>query len=588
MSHRASLALAVALAALVDTAAAGAQDAPADPPAPPAAGPAEVAPTPTPTGDGVAVDAGTPRRRRKKTETTDAGPSATSPPSTATSSATSTSKTPVAPVAPVVPPEVLAKARKLASDLRDALIKEPGSARDLEPLALSQPGDAVLNAEPALRSLLKIARARALLLQNRLDEAATVANDARSLVDALSGREQKALIGQLRYRQAEIEEAKAKGTVTSCGPLGLRRLSALEGKQARARVEQIAARYRHAVNAGERFWSRRAAYRTALAYDELYRKALLAPSTYRGIALPAPISISRVDTTTVLSSVLGGAWPTEISRLYSEVLASIDAREPDAWLLERVREHSAAFARLTQPEGERAENPWLADEKPGLVRHNRQWQKKQADGTWTPLNDVEGKAAADAALQQPPTSIEHVYALVSLADFGKPAPAETVLAALASDDARVKLAGLLAAERHPDPAMYEALVAAFNNAKPSAAEKGGPFATLQGALFGQRERALLALRALASEDRSISEKLLTDDKLPLRERAWIIAELGEARLQYNLTPLIWDKDSQAGATALYALVVAVGSKASGYMRASDPGPVGCVSKALQVSLPASK
>lgn len=581
MNNRAPLAFAIALGAvlgaLLDAAPTRAQDTP--PEVPPAAGP-DVAPaTATPAASDAAVDAavdaGTPRRRKKKAETPDAGPVGTSAP-------TGTKSTPATPAAPEVPPEVLAKAQKLASDLRDALLKEPGSARDLEGLALSQPGDAVLNAEPTLKALLKIARARALMLQNRLDEATTVGNEARGLVDAVTGRGQKALIGQLRYRQAEIEEAKMKGSVTSCGPLGLRRLSALEGKQSRARVEQIAARYKHAVNAGERFWSRRAAYRTARAYDELYRKALQAPATYRGIGLPAPLSISRVDTATVLSTVLGGAWPAEISRLYSEVLASIDARDPDPWLLEHVREHSAAFARLTQPEGERAENPWLADEKPGLVRHHRQWQKKQADGSWTPLGDAEGKAAADAALKMPPTSIEHAYALVSLAGVNKPAPADLVIAALKHDDPRVRLAGLLAAERRPGAAMYEPIVAAFNDAK----EKGAPFSTLQGSLFGQRERSLLALRALANEDRSISEKILADDKLPVRERAWVIAELGEARLQYNLPSYIWDKDQQAGATALYALVVAVGPKASGYMRTSDPGLIGCVSKSLQDSMPA--
>lgn len=509
-----------------------------------------------------------PKKRKKKPEV-DAGPA--EPPATRPAPATAVAPAVAPPPGP--PPELIAKAAKLAGDLNDALIKEPGDARALDALASSAPGDPVLAAEPDLKPLMKLARARALLLQGRAEEATTAANEARGLVDAVRGRSQRGLIAQLRYRQAEIEEARAK--TAGCGPLGLRRIAALEGKHARARVEQIAAKYRHAVIADERFWSRRAAYRIAAAYDDFYRKALVPPASYRGTTLPAPLWLARIDSKAVVAAVLNGAWPAEISRLYAEVIASIDAREPDPALLALVRERSAAFARVVIPEGEAAVNPWLADEKPGLVRHHRKWQRKQADGAWTFIPDDEGKATALAALRQPVTTIEHAYAIVSLIDAGEAVPAETVLAALGADEPRVTLVGLLAAEKAPDVAFLDVLVTIA-----AESQKGAPFSTLQGALYGTRERALLALRALADDDRASSEKLLADDRLSTRERAWIVAEVGESRLQYALQGMISDRDPQAGATALYALLIAVGNKASGYLRPNEPGPVGCVSKAL--------
>ena len=471
-------------------------------------------------------------------------------------------------------PEALAKAVKLADELRVALAKEPGEARALDALVSWAPGESVLAATPELKSLLKLARVRALLLHGRLDEANSAVNEARSLIDAVGGRPHKSLVAQLRYRQAELEEARAKPP--ACASLGLRRVAAVEGKLARTRAEQVAAKYRHAIVADGRFWSRRAAFRIAVVYDDFYRKALAPPSTYRGVPLPAPLSLARVDTKAVTAGVLGGAWPAEISRLYAEVIASIDAREPDATLLEQARERAAAFARLALPEGEIANNPWLADEKPGLVRHHQGWQRKQPSGAWLAIAEAEGKSAAHAALQQPLSSIDHAYALVALVAAGVEVAPEVVLEALGAAEPRVTLAGLLAAEGEPDVLFLDVLVSIATEP-----QQGAPFSTLQGALYGTRERALLALRALANEDRAASEKLLADARLPARERTWIIAELGESRLQYALQGMIADRDPQAGATALYALLVAVGNKASGYLRTYDQGPIGCVSRALE-------
>jgi hypothetical protein len=476
---------------------------------------------------------------------------------------------------PPGPELIIAKANQLADDLRAALSAEPGDARALEVLATLPPGDAMFAVDPALKPLVKIARARALLLQARVEEASALLNEARPLVAALSGRSQRALVALLRYREAEIDETRARAATTTCGALGLRRISLYEGKSAGQRVEEIAAKYRHAVVAGERFWSRRAAFRIAVAHDDFYRRALAAPSTYRGVPLPSPLSMGRVDTQTLLAGVLGGAWPEEISRLYSEVIASVDARAPDAALLAQARERAAAFARLETPRGETAENPWFGDEKPGLVRFSRQWQRMQADGTWSVIKPDDGQKAALEALALPLGSIERAYALVSLAEAGAAVPPSAVLEALATNEPRIVLAGILAAEKNPELAFFDLLVVIA--AKPTS---GVPFGTLQDALYGPRERALLALRALVNDNRAASEVLLADERLAVRERAWIVAELGESRLQYALQGMLWDKDSLAAATALYALVGAAGNKGAAHLRPTQLGPVGCVSKVL--------
>jgi hypothetical protein len=340
-------------------------------------------------------------------------------------------------------------------------------------------------------------------------------------------------------------------------------------------MQKLASRYNTAVRSNDRFWSRRAALRTAILYDDFYRRALEVPDGYRGTALPPPLSVGRVDSRAVVAGVLGGAWPAEISRLYSELIASVDGREPDPILLERARDRAAAFARLALPEGESAENPWLADDKPGLLRYHRRFEKKGDDGRWRPLEAAAARPLLAAALAQGPGTIEHAYALVASADGGPAPGADAILAALKHGDARVVLAGLLAAEKAPSPALFDALVEIA--ARP---QKGAPFATLQDSLFGTRERALLALRALAQKDREIAAKLIEDEKVPARERVWIVAELGEARLEHALQNLSRDRDPNVAATALYALFLARGKNVLGHMRPNEPGVVGCVSKAV--------
>jgi hypothetical protein len=483
---------------------------------------------------------------------------------------------PPAAEAPSVAPDVATKAQKLKDEGNALLAAVPGDARALDAFAAQTLPDGVAGAEPALKPMMKLARARALMLQSRFDEAVTALTEVRGALDPLPTREQRRMTAEIRYHLAEIEEAKSKPPA-SCGPVGLVRVAALEGRVARARMETLDSKYRTAVKAGDRFWSRRAAFRTAALSEDFYRAAVAAPEGFRGAALPSPFAVDGADVKNLVGDVLGGAWPAEISRLYSELIASIDVREPDPVLLELVRSRAAAFARIDIPAGERAQNPWRDEEKPGLVRFNKRFEKREVQG-WVAVDPAQAKAKMAEALAKGPGSVEHAFALAGLAEAGPAPSTDQILAALHHASERVQLAGLVAAEKAPSPALVDALVEIAARAPKDPKEQ--PFATLQGALYGTRERALLALRALANKDRDVAEKLLQDQRLPARERTWIIAELAEGRLQYTLQTLAHDRDPIVAATAIYALALATGKNASGWLRPNEAGVVGCVSRAI--------
>lgn len=466
------------------------------------------------------------------------------------------------------------RAARLKEELSSLLAAEPGDVRALDGAVAAGASDGLAQAEPALRPLLRLARARSLLLQSRFDEARNTLLDVKGVLDGVSSRDAKRMTAEVRYRLAEMEDVRST-PVSSCGPLGLKRLAAFEGRTARERVERLAKAYGAVVKVGERFWSRRAAYRTAVLYDEFYRSAIAATMDLRAVALPSPFSVGRVDAGLVVGEVLSGTWPGEISRLYSEVIASIDVREPDPVLVSLVSSRAAAFARLAVPSGERAENPWLVDEKPGLVRFNKRFERKSHGRTWTAVQVDEGQGVFAAALAAGPGTVQHAYAVAARAEAGPPLPAAELAAALQHADPRVVLAGLFAAEKQPSSAFLERLLEVAVAPAPQE-----PFQTLQGALFGTRERALLALRALAHKDRDAAEKILADVRLAPRERAWVVAELNEPRLQPALSALSRDRDPIVAATALYALFSAGGKGALGAVRPQEAGVVGCVSRAI--------
>ncbi len=108
-----------------------------------------------------------------------------------------------------------------------------------------------------------------------------------------------------------------------------------------------------------------------------------------------------------------------------------------------------------------------------------------------------------------------------------------------------------------------------------------PFSTLQDSLYGSRERALLALLALSRADRQIIDVVVDDERVPLVERAWLAAEIADARLAQRYDSWGYHKDERMAALAVWGGVTARGRRFAGYLlRPDNGGLVGCVSRAL--------
>lgn len=486
---------------------------------------------------------------------------------------------PTSPVAPAAPSaDTAAKVAKLKVDLDAALRADPGDQRALEALAGTWLPDGVLAGDQELVALVKLARGRSLLLQRRFDESLDALTDARRAAETLPATLQRALVGQVKFRAAEVEEARAP-EIERCGQaLGLKRLARREGEEARRRIEDAAQRYQAAVKIGDRFWGRRAAFRTAALYEGFYRASLGAKPGLRGASLPSPAAVSRFDESGLVADLLYGRWPAEIARLYGEVIASIDARDPDPVLLEEVRARAAELGKMSAPDSALVKSPWYGDEREGLVRYARRYEMRAKD-MWLAVSAADAKPRLVEQLGRGPGTVDHAFALAALADAGPPPGADEIAKALASTDVRARVVGLFAAERHPDALLAETILTQYL-ALPEA-ERKKAFTTVQETLWSEAARSVLALRALADKDRALAEKLVGDTRLSAWDRAFIVAEIGDARLQYPLQNLMNDRDANAAATALYGLWVTRGKNASGLLRPSAEGVVGCVSRGIQ-------
>jgi hypothetical protein len=459
--------------------------------------------------------------------------------------------------------------------VRDALVEEPGDARHLDAVCNIPDGGDV-----GLRIMLRLCRGRAALAQGRLDEATAAFDDARNQADTLGDTLGKRLLAEARFRSAEIEETRAR-TWKPCGAdLGLRRLATLSGQDLRARLSEATAAYQLVVQSRQRFWSRRAAFRIAALYDDFYRGALDGPPSLRSAALPNPFAVDEVEVGALLASVQNG-WPAELARMYTQIGTDIDLREPDAVLERQLHERTVALGRRTPQMPELVTNPWHVGLRDGVIRFNRRFEK-YLGGRFIPMGTPEAREKLEKLLSADTDSVEHAYALVALAEGGPAPDIDVILDALEDDDPRMRLAGLVAAEHVPDRGLYDSVINVWTDAtKDTKASELKLFSTVSAALYGEPERALLALRALALKDRETALRLVSDPALPAAERAWIVAEIGDSNVVDTWTPFATDRDPRVAALGTFGAWLANGHNAVSMLRTSDPGVVGCVSRLLQ-------
>jgi hypothetical protein len=463
--------------------------------------------------------------------------------------------------------------------------------------------DNVYAVDVALRPLHRLVKVRALALAGRVDDADAALRDATRAADpavrALEPAAARRLQAAVRFGAALVVEARARAELTrpACGPaLGLRRLAQDEARARRRLLDDVAAAYLPVARGADRFWARRAAFQVARLYEDVARRTDL-PGSLRTATLPSPYAIDVIDTGALLQPVLDG-WFGEIRRSYAEVAAAVDAREPDAELALRARERADALARYTPDDtpalhGERVENPWLAALHEGLVRVSGRPERRNAQGRFVPVETRAAVAAMTNALDNP-GDVDNAFALVGLARLSpSKVPVEALLAALGHADERVVVAALTAvvdvvvaeggAARAT--ALREAVVAAWAGGSDDA--KHALFSTAQRALYGRGERSLLALQAIARVDRESADLLAADERLPAVERAWIVAELADARFAGHFDEWAWDKDERTAALATWGGYVARRQYAGYLLRPQAEGLVGCASRAAQVAATAT-
>jgi hypothetical protein len=518
-------------------------------------------------------------------------PSSSSPPSSPSPSSSPSSSTRLP--AGAAPVDVLLAA---LHDLDDADVR--GLEKRVEAAASLWVPDSA--AAPIVRPLQRLVKARLAVLQQRFDEAEALLRDAATALDAapLEGREARRLREAGRFLRAQVAEGRARAVLfgAGCGrTLGIRRLARDEGAARDALLADVTERYRAVVAGRDRFWSRRAAFAAARLSEAVARRALgdggAAAPSFRTVILPPPYSVDLVDPQSLIEPTFG-AWLAGLRRAYGEILADVDARDPDDALVARVREQAAALARLElQGVGEPVKNPWRKEFHPGLVRVARRAERIDATGRFVPVeNAVALEKMGEALAQQGPSTVDGAFALAGLA-LVQPdtVPLAPILAALSSSEARVVVAGMVAAERavkgkkgaERAAELREPLLAATGRAIAARPADRVPFSTLQDSLYEPVERGLLALLSLARADRSALDVIVVDERLPVIERAWLAAEVADARLAQRYDAWGWDKDERVAALAIWGAVTSRGRKFAGYLlRPGDPGLIGCVSRAL--------
>lgn len=453
---------------------------------------------------------------------------------------------------------------------------------------------------PSSRPLQRLIKARVALLQGHFDEAEAQLRDADAALDAaaLEGRDARRLREAGRFFRAQIAEGRARDALleAGCGTrLGIRRLARDESERREALLAEITGKYRAVVEGRDRIWSRRAAFAAALLSEAMARRALgegdAGPPSFRAVVLPTPYAVDDVNAQSLVEPTVG-AWVSSLRRTYGEILADVDAIDPDPALVERVRRQAAALANVDVASvGESVTNPWQRDVHPGLVRVGRRAERADASGRFMPIESAGAIEAMTTALtQQGVTTVDGALALVGLALLQPDSLApEPIVAALSSTTPRVLAAGLIAADRSVKgkhgaaraATLLEPVIAATTRALAARASTRPLFSTLNDSLYEPVERGLLALLSLARADRTLLDVIAVDARLSLVERAWLAAEVADARLAERYDAWGWDKDERVAALAVWGSVTSRGRRFAGYLlRPGDPGLVGCVSRAL--------
>ncbi len=498
------------------------------------------------------------------------------------------------------------KAARLRADVDAALVDlepDPRVLQDrLDRVAATWASESIYALDPSLKAAHRLVKARALALAGRVEEAELATREASRALDAvvhvLDAQTIRRVRAAVRFWDAFAVEVRARASLkkVGCGAaLGLKRLVQDEVRARRRLLDNVVATYAPVAKGDDRFWARRAAFFVAV-FTEDFLRTTDQPGSLRAATLPSPFALDDVELDALVLPAYG-AWNGELRRAFLEVAAAVDAREPDPELLARAKERalrlvrdpplpSSLSASSSSSAAPRLKNPWTKDLREGVLRVAHRPERTQAQGRFIPVQTREALTAMLSSVNDP-TDIDGAYALVGLGRLApSKVPLESVLTALNHAEERVVLAGLdvvvdlvnapegVAVARR----VREAVVAAW--AKAPLEEQRQPFASPERALFGRAARALLALAAIARVDRDSARALVADERLPIVERVWLVAELADPSFSAFLETWANDKDERTAALALYGGVLARRAAAGFLLRPQAEGLVGCASRAV--------
>jgi hypothetical protein len=282
--------------------------------------------------------------------------------------------------------------------------------------------------------------------------------------------------------------------------------------------------------------------------------------------------VDRFHTREVLKSLLSASdakWPSEIRRLYNTLAKDAERGPKDLELLEELRTRANSFSTLPPLVGEEVETPWHSLLEPGVVSYRtRRFVVRDKAGLWIPVPEPEGLALVLSGVAEPLGSVRNAYAMAAAVESGSVISSQRILEALIHPDPKVRLAGLWAAEQAPDKTFEEPLLTRWREIAP-AGEQGSIdpkkklpalFGTLKETLFGERERILLALRALVKHKRDVALRMTREKSLPPFERAWLVAELGDTHLLPRYHEFFNAREAPVAAVGLYGSYLTAGKK----------------------------
>lgn len=172
--------------------------------------------------------------------------------------------------------------------------------------------------------------------------------------------------------------------------------------------------------------------------------------------------------------------------------------------------------------------PWKHQLQAGLIRYTERGFFQLSAQQWLPIEQTSAKAQAKRFLTKPPKPIHFAYAIASLALAHHPIPRATLDKALQHQEMIVRLSAYEAIRIQKEGTYLNQLIALLKQRMQT--PKSTPlFASMNEALYGERERILFAIRALL-ENPSQSSLFWELDWIPVEIRAFFLASLKKRAL----------------------------------------------------------